>query len=61
MDRTEPHRVAGTSNAYGKEEKRQTNKIFSDRIREADEFYDLIIPRQLSDDARTLKIIRCAC
>jgi Glycosyl hydrolase family 63 C-terminal domain len=30
------------------------DKIFADRIREADEFYDTVIPNHLSDDARSV-------
>jgi Glycosyl hydrolase family 63 C-terminal domain len=33
---------------------REFDKVFADRIREADEFYQTVIPKDLSDDARSV-------
>ena len=33
---------------------RKFDRVFADRIREADEFYETIIPKRLSDDARSV-------
>ncbi len=30
------------------------DKVFADRVREADEFYDTVVPKHLSDDARSV-------